>query len=157
MGEHVWPSQYTIHATCRVQMKENCRRVHETRLQVFTVFADCRKRVDPPMPKSYFGNLIQAIFMVTAVGLLSMNPPEFGASMIQKAIETHDAKVIEERHNQLYSEFLIDKQERASYKPRTTIIILQCRKPTKINCYKQFKTNKILKKKKEVVFILKLR
>uniref|UniRef100_A0A6N2ND92 BAHD acyltransferase DCR n=1 Tax=Salix viminalis TaxID=40686 RepID=A0A6N2ND92_SALVM len=70
---------------------------------VFTVFADCRKRVDPPMPESYFGNLIQAIFTVTAAGLLSMNPPEFGASMIQKAIETHDAKVIEERNKQFES------------------------------------------------------
>ncbi|KAJ6753221.1 BAHD ACYLTRANSFERASE DCR-RELATED [Salix purpurea] len=70
---------------------------------VFTVFADCRKRVDPPMPESYFGNLIQAIFTVTAAGLLLMNPPEFGASMIQKAIETHDAKVIEERNKQFES------------------------------------------------------
>ncbi|KAH8492354.1 hypothetical protein H0E87_021789 [Populus deltoides] len=67
---------------------------------VFTVFADCRKRVDPPMPESYFGNLIQAVYTVTAVGLLSMNPPEFGASMIQKAIEMHDAKAIEERNRQ---------------------------------------------------------
>ncbi|KAF9672042.1 hypothetical protein SADUNF_Sadunf12G0113200 [Salix dunnii] len=67
---------------------------------VFTVFANCRQRVDPPMPESYFGNLIQAIFTVTSAGLLTMNPPEFGASMIQKAIEMHDAKAIEERNKQ---------------------------------------------------------
>ncbi|XP_059435229.1 BAHD acyltransferase DCR [Corylus avellana] len=67
---------------------------------VFTVFADCRKRVDPPMPASYFGNLIQAVFTVTAAGLLSANPPEFGASMIQKAIEMHNAKTIEERNKE---------------------------------------------------------
>ncbi|KAF5451197.1 hypothetical protein F2P56_031480 [Juglans regia] len=67
---------------------------------VFTVFADCRKRVDPPMPESYFGNLIQAVFTVTAAGLLSVNPPEFGASMIQKAIEMHNAKAIEERNKE---------------------------------------------------------
>jgi BAHD acyltransferase len=67
---------------------------------VFTVFADCRKRVDPPMPESYFGNLIQAVFTVTAAGLLSANPPEFGASMIQKAIEMHNAKTIEERNKE---------------------------------------------------------
>ncbi|KAK9914291.1 hypothetical protein M0R45_038077 [Rubus argutus] len=67
---------------------------------VFTVFADCRKRVDPPMPESYFGNLIQAIFTATAAGLLSANPPEFGASVIQKAIESHDAKAIDQRNKE---------------------------------------------------------
>ncbi|KAB2011861.1 hypothetical protein ES319_D09G048500v1 [Gossypium barbadense] len=67
---------------------------------VFTVFADCRKRVDPPMPDSYFGNLIQAIFTVTAAGLLLANPSDFGASVIQKAIEAHNAKAIEERNKE---------------------------------------------------------
>ncbi|KAL5567955.1 hypothetical protein UlMin_024530 [Ulmus minor] len=67
---------------------------------VYTVFADCRKRVDPPMPESYFGNLIQAIFTVTAVGLILSNPPEFGASIVQKAIEAHNAKAIEERNKE---------------------------------------------------------
>lgn len=69
-------------------------------ITVFTVFADCRKRVDPPMPESYFGNLIQAIFTGTAAGLLLANPPEFGASMIQKAIEMHNAKAIDERNKE---------------------------------------------------------
>ena len=67
---------------------------------VFTVFADCRKRVDPPMPETYFGNLIQAIFTVTAAGLLSAHPPEFGASLIQKAIEAHNSKAIDERNKE---------------------------------------------------------
>lgn len=67
---------------------------------VFTVFADCRKRVDPPMPESYFGNLIQAIFTVTAAGLLEGNPPEFGASLIQKAIDAHDAQAITKRNDE---------------------------------------------------------
>ncbi|XP_022774099.1 BAHD acyltransferase DCR-like [Durio zibethinus] len=67
---------------------------------VFTVFADCRKRVDPPMPESYFGNLIQAIFTVTAAGLLLANPPEFGASMVQKVIEAHNAEAIDERNKE---------------------------------------------------------
>ncbi|GAV76288.1 Transferase domain-containing protein [Cephalotus follicularis] len=67
---------------------------------VFTVFADCRKRVDPPMPETYFGNLIQAIFTVTAAGLLTGNPPEFGAGIIQKAIEMHNAKAIDERNKE---------------------------------------------------------
>lgn len=74
---------------------------------VFTVFADCRKRVDPPMPDSYFGNLIQAIFTVTAAGLLQANPPEFAASMIQKAIEAHDAKAIEARNKEWESNPII--------------------------------------------------
>ncbi|KAK7279921.1 hypothetical protein RJT34_24982 [Clitoria ternatea] len=65
---------------------------------VFTIFADCRKRVDPPIPNYYFGNLIQAIFTVTTSGLLLSNPPEFGASLIQKTIESHDAKAVDERN-----------------------------------------------------------
>ncbi|KAF8008727.1 hypothetical protein BT93_K2393 [Corymbia citriodora subsp. variegata] len=65
---------------------------------VFTVFADCRNRVDPPMPETFFGNLIQAIFTGTAAGLLLANPPEFGAAIIQKAILAHDAKAIDERN-----------------------------------------------------------
>ncbi|KAH7538081.1 hypothetical protein FEM48_Zijuj03G0161200 [Ziziphus jujuba var. spinosa] len=69
-------------------------------ITVFAVFADCRKRVDPPMPESYFGNLIQAIFTGTAAGLLLANPPEFGAAMIQGAIESHNAKAIEERNKE---------------------------------------------------------
>ncbi|XP_045811941.1 BAHD acyltransferase DCR-like [Trifolium pratense] len=71
---------------------------------VYTVFADCRKRVDPPMPEAYFGNLIQAIFTVTAAGLLSAHPPQFGASLIQKAIESHDANAIDGRNNEWESE-----------------------------------------------------
>lgn len=67
---------------------------------VFTVFADCRKRVNPPMPEAYFGNLIQAIFTVTAAGLLAAHPPQFGASLIQKVIEGHDAKAIDERNKE---------------------------------------------------------
>ena len=67
---------------------------------VFTVFADCRKRVDPPMPETYFGNLIQAIFTVTASGLLLTHPAQFGASLIQKAIEEHNAKAIDERNKE---------------------------------------------------------
>ncbi|XVF09913.1 hypothetical protein REPUB_Repub07fG0138200 [Reevesia pubescens] len=67
---------------------------------VFTLFADCRKRVDPPMPDSYFGNLIQAIFTATAAGLLLTNPPEFGASVIQKTIEAHNATAIDERNKE---------------------------------------------------------
>ncbi|XP_004140767.2 BAHD acyltransferase DCR [Cucumis sativus] len=69
-------------------------------ITVFTVFADCRKRVDPPMPESYFGNLIQAIFTGTAAGLLLMNPAEFGAGVIQKAIVSHDAAAIDQRNKE---------------------------------------------------------
>lgn len=67
---------------------------------VFTVFADCRQRVDPKMPDNYFGNLIQAVFTVTAAGLLTAHPPQFGASLIQKAIEAHTAKAIDERNKE---------------------------------------------------------
>lgn len=52
------------------------------------------------MPESYFGNLIQAIFTVTAAGLLLANPIEFAAGMIQQAIVKHDAKAIDERNKE---------------------------------------------------------
>lgn len=52
------------------------------------------------MPESYFGNLIQAVFTATAAGLLQANPTEFGSSMIQKAIETHNSKAIDERNKE---------------------------------------------------------
>lgn len=52
------------------------------------------------MPESYFGNLIQAIFTGTAAGMLLANPPQFGAGLIQKAIEMHNATAIEERNKE---------------------------------------------------------
>ncbi|GLT35914.1 hypothetical protein SLA2020_103270 [Shorea laevis] len=88
IGAHVWR---------HVTLARNLKPEDYT---VFTVFADCRKRVDPPMPESYFGNLIQAVFTVTAAGLLLANPPEFGASTIQKAIAAHDAKAIDARNTE---------------------------------------------------------
>ncbi|VVB17423.1 unnamed protein product [Arabis nemorensis] len=69
-------------------------------ITVFTVFADCRRRVDPPMPEEYFGNCIQAIFTGTAAGLLAAHGPEFGASVIQKAIVAHDARAIDARNEE---------------------------------------------------------
>ncbi|CAH9069878.1 unnamed protein product [Cuscuta europaea] len=85
---HVW------HAVTRA------RELKPEDYTVFTVFADCRKRVHPPMPESYFGNLIQAIFTVTAAGALLGSSPEFGAGLIQKAIESHDAKAINGRNEE---------------------------------------------------------
>ncbi|KAL9225328.1 hypothetical protein vseg_001270 [Gypsophila vaccaria] len=67
---------------------------------VFTIFVDCRKRVSPPVPESYFGNLIQAVFTGTAAGMVTGNPPEFAANMIQAAIRSHDAATIEKRNKE---------------------------------------------------------
>ncbi|XXG88236.1 hypothetical protein AAC387_Pa12g0475 [Persea americana] len=64
---------------------------------VFTIFMDCRKRVDPPMPESYFGNLIQAIFTVTAAGVLLAQPISFGGAMLRDVIASHDSKAIDGR------------------------------------------------------------
>ncbi|KAH7855884.1 hypothetical protein Vadar_030048 [Vaccinium darrowii] len=63
----------------------------------FCVSANCRHRVDPPMPAGYFGNLIQGIVTGTSAGVLTENPPGFGAGMIQKAIEMHDAEAVDVR------------------------------------------------------------
>lgn len=95
LSAHVW------HAITRA------RQLKPEDYTVFTVFADCRKRVDPPMPESYFGNLIQAIFTVTAAGLLLANPPDFAATMIQKAIEMHDSKAIDKRNTEWESNPII--------------------------------------------------
>ncbi|CAN8252143.1 unnamed protein product [Cochlearia groenlandica] len=69
-------------------------------ITIFTVFADCRRRVSPPLPDEYFGNLIQAIFTGTAAGLLAAHGPEFGASVVQKAIVAHDASAINARNEE---------------------------------------------------------
>lgn len=82
LGDHVW------RAVCRA------RALKPEDITVFAIFIDCRPRVDPPMPDSYFGNLIQAIFTATAAGLLLASPPELGAGLMQKAIDAHDAKAI---------------------------------------------------------------
>lgn len=74
---------------------------------VYTVFADCRKRVDPPMPEAYFGNLIQAIFTVTAAGLILAHPVEFGAGLIRTAIESHNAEAINKRNEEWESNPII--------------------------------------------------
>ncbi|KAM7504783.1 hypothetical protein LguiB_003687 [Lonicera macranthoides] len=88
LSTHVW------HAVTRA------RQLKPEDYTVFTVFTDCRKRVDPPMPESYFGNLIQAVFTVTAAGLLVANSLEFGSGLIQKAINMHNSKAIEERNKE---------------------------------------------------------
>ncbi|KAI3988385.1 hypothetical protein MKX01_019839 [Papaver californicum] len=86
LGSHIW---------CAVTRARNLKPEDYT---VFTIFADLRKRVDPPMPDSYFGNLIQAIFTVTAAGALLSNPAEYGTKALQVVIKSHDAKTINERN-----------------------------------------------------------
>ncbi|XP_043715464.1 BAHD acyltransferase DCR-like isoform X2 [Telopea speciosissima] len=88
LGVHIW------------RAVTRARHLNVEDYTVFTVFADCRKRLEPPMPESYFGNLIQAIFTVTATGALLENSPAFGASMVQKMIEMHDSKTIEGRNKE---------------------------------------------------------
>ncbi|KAF8380209.1 hypothetical protein HHK36_027691 [Tetracentron sinense] len=85
LGAHIWMAI------------TRARRLKPEDYTVFTVFTDCRKRVDPKMPDNYFGNLIQAVFTVLPAGVLLANPPEFGASMLQKVIGMHDAKAIDDR------------------------------------------------------------
>lgn len=76
------------------------RSLAPTDITAFAVFGDCRPRVDPPMPSSYFGNLIQAIFTGTAAGLLLASPPSFAAGLLQAAIDAHDSKAIIKRLNE---------------------------------------------------------
>ncbi|WOK94895.1 BAHD acyltransferase DCR [Canna indica] len=85
IGAHIW------RAVCRA------RALKPEDITVFAVFADCRSRMDPPMPDAYFGNLIQAIFTGTAAGLLLSSPPEFGAGMLQQVIDAHNAEAIKKK------------------------------------------------------------
>ncbi|XP_020251142.1 BAHD acyltransferase DCR-like, partial [Asparagus officinalis] len=85
LGAHVWRS------VCRA------RALKPEDITVFAIFMNCRSRIDPPMPESYFGNLIQAIFTGTASGLLQASPPEFGTGLLQKVIESHDTKAVNAR------------------------------------------------------------
>ncbi|KAF5177876.1 Bahd acyltransferase dcr [Thalictrum thalictroides] len=84
---------------------------------VFAVFMDCRKRVDPPMPDNYFGNLIQAVFTVTAAGLLLASPPEFGATMLQNVIQSHDSKAINKRSEEWEAEPKLFRYKDAGINP----------------------------------------
>ncbi|CAM8971060.1 unnamed protein product [Rhodiola kirilowii] len=75
------------------------RRLKPEEVTAFAIFADCRKRIDPPVLETYFGNMIQAIFTGTAAGLLLAHPLNFGAGVIKSAIDAHDAKMIDARND----------------------------------------------------------
>ncbi|KAG2580757.1 BAHD acyltransferase DCR-like [Panicum virgatum] len=66
-------------------------------ITAFAVFADCRARLDPPLPPAYFGNLIQAVFTGVPAGMLLGGPPELAAGLLQKAIDDHDAAAVTRR------------------------------------------------------------
>jgi BAHD acyltransferase len=66
-------------------------------ITAFAVFADCRSRLDPPLPPAYFGNLIQAVFTGVPAGMLLGGPPELAAGLLQKAIAEHDAAAVTRR------------------------------------------------------------
>lgn len=61
---------------------------------IIGISVDCRKRVVPPLPESYFGNMVQGTSAMTTAGELTRNPPAFGAEMIRKAIEAHGSDAI---------------------------------------------------------------
>ncbi|KAK8957873.1 BAHD acyltransferase DCR [Platanthera zijinensis] len=48
----------------------HARRLPSEAITIFAVFADCRLRIQPSIPNSYFSNLIQAVFTDTVVDAL---------------------------------------------------------------------------------------
>ncbi|KAH9324617.1 hypothetical protein KI387_004795 [Taxus chinensis] len=88
LGAHLW--QAVIRA----------RKLAPEEITVFTLFIDCRKRVEPPAPKGYFGNLIQGIYGATAVGYLLSNDLPFAANMLQQVIDSHGDKAINEQNEE---------------------------------------------------------
>eukprot|EP01018_Ginkgo_biloba_P034345 Gb_21448 [translate_table: standard] len=82
LGAHVW------------QAVTRARNLAPQEITVFTLFIDCRTRLVPPLPKNYFGNVIQGIYGATAVGLLVSNDLAFAANMLQQVIDSHGAEAI---------------------------------------------------------------
>ncbi|KAL4191464.1 hypothetical protein AMTRI_Chr07g30050 [Amborella trichopoda] len=66
-------------------------------VSIFTVFVDCRKRIDPPMTDSYFGNLIQGIYSPLTCDALLEGPVQLGAETLQRLIDSHTSKAISQK------------------------------------------------------------
>jgi BAHD acyltransferase len=75
------------------------RRLGPTDITSFVVFANCRSRLDPPLPAAYFGNLIQALFTGAPAGaiLSAAGGLELAAGLLQKAVDEHDAAAVTRR------------------------------------------------------------
>ncbi|CAO2186490.1 unnamed protein product [Urochloa humidicola] len=82
LGAHIW------------RAVSRARGLGPADITAFAVFADCRGRLDPPLPPAYFGNLIQAVFTGVPAGMLLGGPPELAAGLLQKAIDEHDAAAV---------------------------------------------------------------
>ncbi|RLN05275.1 BAHD acyltransferase DCR [Panicum miliaceum] len=85
LGAHIW------------RAVSRARGLGPADITAFAVFADCRGRLDPPLPPAYFGNLIQAVFTGVPAGMLLGGPPELAAGLLQKAIDEHDAAAVARR------------------------------------------------------------
>lgn len=85
LGAHIW------------RAVSRARGLGPADITAFAVFADCRARLDPPLPPAYFGNLIQAVFTGMPAGMLLGGPPELAAGLLQKAIDEHDAAAVVRR------------------------------------------------------------
>ncbi|CAD6245593.1 unnamed protein product [Miscanthus lutarioriparius] len=85
LGAHIW------------RAVSRARGLGPADITAFAVFADCRARLDPPLPPAYFGNLIQAVFTGVPAGMLLGGPPELAAGLLQKAIGEHDAAAVARR------------------------------------------------------------
>ncbi|OEL38116.1 BAHD acyltransferase DCR [Dichanthelium oligosanthes] len=85
LGAHIW------------RAVSRARGLGPADITAFAVFADCRARLDPPLPPAYFGNLIQAVFTGVPAGMLLGGPPELAAGLLQKAIDDHDAAAVVRR------------------------------------------------------------
>ncbi|CAL5000508.1 unnamed protein product [Urochloa decumbens] len=85
LGAHIW------------RAVSRARGLGPADITAFAVFADCRGRLDPPLPPAYFGNLIQAVFTGVPAGMLLGGPPELAAGLLQKAIDDHDAAAVVRR------------------------------------------------------------
>ncbi|GLJ42129.1 hypothetical protein SUGI_0872390 [Cryptomeria japonica] len=88
LGAHIWKAV------------TKARKLAPEEITVFTLFIDCRKRLEPPVPEGYFGNVIQGIYGATAVAYLLSNDLSFAANMLQQVIDSHGAKAIAEKNEE---------------------------------------------------------
>lgn len=88
LGAHLW------------QAVTKARKLAPEDIALFVVLMDCRAKVSPPLPKSYFGNAIQNIKVVTSVGHLLSNDLSFAANMLQQVIDSHGANAIKQKNQE---------------------------------------------------------
>ncbi|XP_057845187.2 BAHD acyltransferase DCR [Cryptomeria japonica] len=85
------------------------RRLCPDELTTFRFSVNCRHRLLPPLPRSYFGNGIQGIRVTATSGELNSLPLSFPAGLLNGLIEGHMDGVIREKIDKWHKEPVVYK------------------------------------------------